>query len=137
MHFLRIYSDKNKKNILGFSEDAMQALVSYDWAGNVRELENAVERAVVFTNSDMVPLSVLPQFMPDFADLRHALKFKIGTPWRELESQCHRDYACPNATSRLRRGCLGCHLAQYVASWIENRGAANRYRRASFRRLRP
>src|SRR5579862_2032123 len=36
MHFLRIYSDKNNKKIHGFAEDAMQALLSYDWAGNVR-----------------------------------------------------------------------------------------------------
>ena len=87
MHFLRIYSDKNRKNIRGFAEDAMEALVSYEWAGNVRELENAVERAVVFTNSEIVPLSVLPQFMPHFGDLRHALKFKVGMPLQELGSQ--------------------------------------------------
>jgi two-component system response regulator HydG len=87
MHFLRLYAQKNRKNIQGFSEEAMQALVSYDWAGNVRELENAIERAVVFTNSQSVPLSVLPQFLPHFADARHSLIFKIGTPWRAVESQ--------------------------------------------------
>jgi len=65
----------------------MQALISYDWAGNVRELENAVARAVVFTNREKVPLSVLPQFLPEFADTRQSLTFKIGTPWRVLESQ--------------------------------------------------
>src|SRR5204862_5269671 len=46
MHFLKLYSDKNKKPIEGFTEEAMLALTSYDWPGNVRELENAVERAV-------------------------------------------------------------------------------------------
>ncbi len=87
MHFLRKYADKNKKDIRGFSEEAMEALTSYDWAGNVRELENAVERAVVFTNTDMVPLSVLPQFLPGFAETRHSLTFRIGTPLSELESR--------------------------------------------------
>jgi two-component system response regulator HydG len=87
MHFLRVYADKNKKNIQGFSEDAIQALASYDWAGNVRELENAIERAVVFTNAEIVPLSVLPQFLPNFADSRHTLRFRVGTPLDELESQ--------------------------------------------------
>ena len=87
MHFLRKYADKNQKEIRGFSEEAMEALTSYDWAGNVRELENAVERAVVFTNTDMVPLSVLPQFLPGFAETRHSLTFRIGTPLSELESR--------------------------------------------------
>jgi two-component system response regulator HydG len=87
MHFLKKYADKNRKDIRGFSEDAMQALISYDWAGNVRELENAVERAVVFTNTDTVPLSVLPQFLPHFAKSPHSLTFRIGTPLSELESQ--------------------------------------------------
>jgi two-component system response regulator HydG len=86
MYFLKIYADKNRKDIQSFSEDAMQALMSYDWFGNVRELENAVQRAVVFTNGQTVSLSVLPQFLPHFADSRHSLRFKIGTPWRELES---------------------------------------------------
>jgi len=85
MHFLKMYSEKNNKPIEGFTEDAMLALSSYDWPGNVRELENAIERAVVFTNGKMIPLSVLPQSVSAFAESRHSLTFKIGTPLRELE----------------------------------------------------
>ncbi len=85
MHFLKTYAEKNNKAIEGFSEDAMLALVSYDWPGNVRELENAVERAVVFTNGKQIPLNVLPQGVSAFAEARHSLTFKIGTPLRELE----------------------------------------------------
>src|SRR5438876_752779 len=85
MHFLKLYSDKNNKSIEGFSEDAMLALTTYDWPGNVRELENAIERAVVFTNGKQIPLSVLPHNVSAFADSRHSLTFKIGTPLRELE----------------------------------------------------
>src|SRR5437867_10649127 len=85
MHFLKLYADKNKKPIEGFSEEAMLALASYDWPGNVRELENAIERAVVFTNGKQIPLSVLPQGVSAFAESRHSLTFIIGTPLRELE----------------------------------------------------
>ena len=85
MHFLKLYADKNNKAIDGFAEDAMLALTSYDWPGNVRELENAIERAVVFTTSKLVPLSVLPQSVSAFAESRHSLTFKIGTPLRDLE----------------------------------------------------
>jgi len=85
MHFLKLYSDKNNKAIESFTEEAMLALTSYDWPGNVRELENAIERAVVFTNGKQIPLSVLPQNVSAFAESRHSLTFKIGTPLRELE----------------------------------------------------
>jgi two-component system, NtrC family, response regulator HydG len=85
MHFLKLYADKNNKPIEGFAEEAMLALTSYDWPGNVRELENAVERAVVFTNGTQIPLSVLPQNVSAFAESRHSLTFRIGTPLRELE----------------------------------------------------
>jgi two-component system response regulator HydG len=87
MYFLKVYAEKNQKEIEGFSEDAMSELISYDWPGNVRELENAIERAVVFTNTKLVQLSVLPQVMPAFAASRHTLTFKIGMPWQELERQ--------------------------------------------------
>jgi len=87
MHFLKHYADKNQKTIDGFSEEAMLALTSYDWPGNVRELENAVERAVVFTNGKQIPMSVLPQNVSAFAESRHSLTFRIGTPLRELESK--------------------------------------------------
>ena len=85
MHFLKLYADKNNKPIEAFTEEAMLALTSYDWPGNVRELENAIERAVVFTNGKQVPLSVLPQNVSAFAESRHSLTFRIGTPLRELE----------------------------------------------------
>ena len=87
MYFLKVYAEKNHKNIEGFSEDAMRALISYDWPGNVRELENAIERAVVFSNTKLVQLSVLPQGLQAFAESRHSLTFKIGMPWHELERQ--------------------------------------------------
>jgi len=87
MYFLKVYAEKNQKNIQAFSRDAIEALTSYDWPGNVRELENAVERAVVLTSTEVVPLSVLPQFMPAFAESRHSLAFKVGMPWKELERQ--------------------------------------------------
>ena len=51
-HFLKIFIDKNKKEIKGFTPKAMDRLIRYDWPGNVRELMNAVERAVVLARTD-------------------------------------------------------------------------------------
>jgi two-component system response regulator HydG len=87
MHFLRLYTEKNNKQIEGFAEDAMLALTSYDWPGNVRELENAVEHAVVFTNGDQVPMSVLPGTVSALADSRHSLSFPVGTPLKVMEQR--------------------------------------------------
>ena len=59
-HFLRKFADKNGKAIQGFSRDARDALLRYDYPGNVRELENLVERAIVLTRDDVVSLGELP-----------------------------------------------------------------------------
>ena len=52
--FLKKHSSETKKQIRGFTEDAMDSLLSYVWPGNVRELENAVERAVVFAKDEYI-----------------------------------------------------------------------------------
>jgi formate hydrogenlyase transcriptional activator len=48
------------KKIEKITSDAMQALVRYPWPGNIRELQNFIERAVILTNGDVLQLSALP-----------------------------------------------------------------------------
>ncbi|OGQ04114.1 MAG: hypothetical protein A3F82_07215 [Deltaproteobacteria bacterium RIFCSPLOWO2_12_FULL_44_12] len=62
-HFLEKYSHKNEKIFLDFMPDAMEALVAYDWPGNIRELENAIERAVVLHNDTKIKRQYLPQIL--------------------------------------------------------------------------
>ncbi|WP_428263185.1 sigma-54-dependent transcriptional regulator [Haliangium sp.] len=59
-HFLQRYSRENAKPIKGFTADALDALTHHHWAGNVRELENAIERAVVMATGEYVDLEQLP-----------------------------------------------------------------------------
>ncbi len=59
-HFLQRYSDENEKSIRGFTPKAMEAMTLYHWAGNVRELENAVERAVVMATDNTISVEHLP-----------------------------------------------------------------------------
>src|SRR5690606_3988218 len=47
MHFLRKAAAENDKQVVGFTHEALERLVHHAWPGNVRDLENAVERAVV------------------------------------------------------------------------------------------
>ncbi len=50
-HFLEKYSRETAKQIDRISQDTLERLVKYDWPGNIRELENAIERAVVLSKS--------------------------------------------------------------------------------------
>ncbi len=53
-HYARKFSLELKRNISGFSENATDFLVSRQWKGNIRELENAVHRAVLIAGSDII-----------------------------------------------------------------------------------
>jgi len=53
-HFLKRYSSENEKPVEGISDDAMAKLSAFQWSGNVRELENAIERAVVLTRGTVL-----------------------------------------------------------------------------------
>lgn len=60
-HFIKKHAPKRKDMLIrGITDDAMNALMTYSYPGNVRELENIIERAISFTNSPEVLLSDLP-----------------------------------------------------------------------------
>ncbi len=64
-HFLATFAEKNRKQIKGFTPQAMDQLLKYDWPGNVRELMNAVERAVVLSRSEYLDEQDLPLVIKD------------------------------------------------------------------------
>lgn len=59
-HFIAKYSLKMGKNIAGASKEAEELLIRYKWEGNVRELENIIERAITVTDDAIIGLDDLP-----------------------------------------------------------------------------
>jgi two-component system response regulator AtoC len=60
-HFLQKFASENQREIIGFDENVLQALLNYSWPGNVRELANAVESAVIMSTGSIILLEDLPQ----------------------------------------------------------------------------
>ncbi len=58
-HFLKKFSRETKKQFRGFTDEAMDLMLSYSWPGNVRELENAVERSCVIAKDKNIGVSDL------------------------------------------------------------------------------
>jgi two-component system response regulator HydG len=91
-HFLRVYAAKNGKAIEGFSQAASQALSDHRWPGNIRELEHAVERAVVMCSARTIDVEHLPETVahrpraapPEAHDVP-AITVPVGTPLEEVE----------------------------------------------------
>lgn len=69
-HFLRLYAERHNRKILGFSRRATDALLKYDFPGNIRELQNLVERGVVYADDggqiDVVHLFSGSELLPPF-----------------------------------------------------------------------
>ncbi len=62
-HFLEVFTKATGKAIRGFTNDSMRALMRNQWKGEVRELENAIERAVIFCDNDYIGTEDLPEHM--------------------------------------------------------------------------
>ena len=59
-HFLQRFAARNRKAVKGFTPQAMDLLIHYDWPGNIRELENAIERSVVLLTGEYISERELP-----------------------------------------------------------------------------
>jgi two-component system response regulator AtoC len=89
-HFRRLYSERHGRKTSGFTPDAMRLLTSYEFPGNVRELENLVEAAVVLTDAAAIGVEALPvevggaQRLEDLPE-GDVIRIPAGTPLPEAE----------------------------------------------------
>ena len=85
-HFLSEIAERNGKLIRGFSPQAMDLLVRNRWKGNVRELGNVVERAVIMTRGDLIQPGDLPGHITDEGEAPSA-GIIPGRPLSDLERE--------------------------------------------------
>jgi two-component system, NtrC family, response regulator AtoC len=67
-HFINKYNQSMSKNVAGIDHKALEALMNHKWYGNVRELENTIERAIVLTDKDNIELENLPIEIQEFKE---------------------------------------------------------------------
>ena len=84
--FLNEFCKENKKTIEGFSNEARSAIAGYDWPGNIRELRNCVESAVVMCRTNQIEISDLP---PAVSRARRSdtIEIELGTTLDEAEKK--------------------------------------------------
>ncbi|HPD57003.1 MAG TPA: sigma-54 dependent transcriptional regulator [Smithellaceae bacterium] len=66
-HFLALFADRNNKKIKGFTPRALEKILAYPWPGNIRELMNAVERAVVLSRAEILDAEEIALIMEEKA----------------------------------------------------------------------
>ena len=85
-HFLDKYRKELNKNIRAIDSEAMRALIAHKWKGEVRELENIIERAVIFCKSDVITVSELPpSFRPKVDDFEFSFSGSLDDSVRKFE----------------------------------------------------
>ncbi len=87
-HFLQIYSKKNKKIIKKFHPETLAIFMRYNWPGNIRELENSIERAVILCLGEQItPQELPPHFLPEPEERIRKKASSYGWTLRDMERE--------------------------------------------------
>jgi transcriptional regulator with PAS, ATPase and Fis domain len=66
-HYTKIYNDKYEKNT-DFSKECLEVFLKYEWPGNIRELKNVIEHAIVMSDDSIITLDKLPRYFKNLSD---------------------------------------------------------------------
>ncbi|MBI1806906.1 MAG: sigma-54-dependent Fis family transcriptional regulator [Ignavibacteria bacterium] len=84
-YFLSLFSVKYAKPHQHFTDECLEMLGSYDWPGNVREIRNVVERAVVICPHEFIGPQFIPERIQRQLSLRHHITIPLGSSTQEAE----------------------------------------------------
>jgi len=89
-HFVARYAREMNKNVKGVDNEVMKKLISHSWKGEIRELENIIERAVIFSEGDLITAKDLPTFFEHQQDALYA--FDSRRSMKEAMDDFERQY---------------------------------------------
>ena len=84
-YFTEKYSKENNRKTLTLSKEAVDSLIKYNFQGNVRELENIIERAVVLCRSEAITLNDLPNVVKGFKAEKEIQQIEVGSLIDQVE----------------------------------------------------
>lgn len=85
-HFIEKYCNEMGKRIIGVDNDTMKVLMSHDWRGGVRELENVIERAIIFCGKDILTVDDLADYVKGGA-ISHGYPDSLKDALRNFERE--------------------------------------------------
>jgi transcriptional regulator with PAS, ATPase and Fis domain len=85
-HFIRIFNTIQNKSLQGVDDEALSCLMSYHYPGNVRELENIIERAFIICKSGIIQTKDLPEFLRANSQSRDAAIPAEHATFRDVEA---------------------------------------------------
>jgi two-component system response regulator AtoC len=86
-HFLDTFSAKYHKSDLKFTSELNDRLTHYQWPGNIRELKNCIERAVILAREQVIGLDLLPERVQRESDLPTTPGVSVGRSLAEMEKE--------------------------------------------------
>jgi two-component system response regulator HydG len=87
-HFFKHYKDKNKSSVKGFLPKTIDTIVRHDWPGNIRELENTIERAILLCRSEYIMPEDLPSNVQRAQDgVQPIVPVPSGMPLKDVERE--------------------------------------------------
>lgn len=87
LKFLETFNKEDNKEIEGFTPSAKKALQAYSWPGNIRELKNSIESAVVMCRSKQIDTTDLPFSITEGQDEKQPLAIRVGMTLAEAEKE--------------------------------------------------
>ena len=103
-HFVEKFRGDSAKRVTGVHPEAMEVLKNHDWPGNIRELRNAVERAVILCDGELITREHLPPDMAGKSPERHTFRLPYGLSLDAVEREYILGSLQRNGNNKARTG---------------------------------